>query len=186
MPATTSEPAVRRLPRRAVVAAWLYVAFAVVVLGLRWFGEQRGVRDAAKGQVALAAIALAALYAMPAILVLLARRGRPGLLLAAGAVGIALVPTTFSISPLLLVPSLLLFSAARTTQWSWVLVICLASLSLLSFAAWIHTSEEICYRGVAGGGCSEVPAKSSSLFSLGITIAAIGGAATAKEPIKRR
>jgi hypothetical protein len=150
--------------------------FAVAVLCLRWFGEQAGVREAARGQTAVAAIALAALYAMPALLVLFARHGRPGLLIAAGAVGVVLVPTTFSISPLLLIPSLLLFSVAPSTRRGPLLVVALVVLTIASFGAWIRTSEDVCYSGSAGSGCSELPPVSSSLLSLSITVAAIGGA----------
>jgi hypothetical protein len=186
MAATTSDLRADRLPRRAIVAGWLYATFAVAVFALRWFGEQAGVREAHPARVYLAAVALAALYLLPAALVFLARWHRPALLLAAGVVGVVLVPTTFSISPLLLIPAFLLFRVAPTTRGGLLVAFCLAALAFGSFAAWIQSSDEVCWREPTGGVCSELPTTSSSLLSLGITLAALGGATTATEPVLRR
>jgi hypothetical protein len=187
MAATTSDPPVRRLPRRAVIAGWLYALFAVAVVLLGWLGEEPALREAHPGRWLLAALALGSLYALPAVLVLLARRDRPVLLLGAGAVGVALVPTSFSITPLLLLPALMLFSVAPSSRRGPLVAFCLAVLAFGSFWVCVRASDEVCWTTATGGGCGELPPVSSSLLSLGITVAALGGAAaTPPDPRARR
>jgi hypothetical protein len=91
-----------------LAGAILFVAFGTVVLVLR-LADQAPVR----ARELVGAIAMGCLYAAPGVLALLACTGRPQLLLAGAVLGFALVPTSFSITPLLLVPSVLLLAARR-------------------------------------------------------------------------
>lgn len=91
-----------------LVGAGSFLAFAAVVLVLL-VAAQRGEPPSA-GTV-LHAVALASLYAVPGVLSFLGLRSRPGLLAAAAVMGYALLPTSFSVTPLLVIPSTLVLAA---------------------------------------------------------------------------
>lgn len=89
-----------------MVGAALFAAFGVLSAVLL----VREVRDGPpNGAVTLHAVALGTLYLMPAVLAILGvgRGRRRGLLAAAAVMGFALVPTSLSFTPLLIVPSVL-------------------------------------------------------------------------------
>src|SRR5262245_65531823 len=82
----------QRLGWQAATAAWLFGLFAVAAFALVGRGATE-VRDARPLAGWLGTAALAALYAVPAVLIVLSRDQRPGLLVVAGVVGIAPIPT---------------------------------------------------------------------------------------------
>lgn len=92
------------------MAAGLFFAFCalVLVLRLRPSPELR-VRPVAE---TLGGVALASIYAVPALLIVMAHKRRPVLLTSASAIGMLLIATSMSITPLLIVPAVLLFSTA--------------------------------------------------------------------------
>ncbi|HEX2064572.1 MAG TPA: hypothetical protein VHE80_09150 [Acidimicrobiales bacterium] len=105
---------VRATPSPLTAPGWagviLFVGFGTVVLVLR-LADQAPVRQ----RELVGAVAMGCLYAAPGLLALLARAGRPLLLLSGAVLGFALVPTSFSITPLLVLPSALLLVARRRT-----------------------------------------------------------------------
>lgn len=100
-----------RLTAPGWVGAIFFVAFGAVVVVLR-LTDQPPVRE----REVVGAIAMGCLYAAPGVLALMARARRPQLLLAGAVLGFTLVPTSFSITPLLVVPSALLLVARRYTE----------------------------------------------------------------------
>ena len=95
------------VPRSTLVAAAMFIGFSFIVLAV-------GVGDddyLPVGRRVLGSLSLAALYAAPGVLGLLATRGRPALLAAGGVLGLVLIPTSMSITPLLVVPSVMMVVA---------------------------------------------------------------------------
>jgi hypothetical protein len=106
------------------------------------------------------AIALGGLYATPGILALLSARRR-ALLAAAGAMGLILLPTSMSITPLLFVPSVLvLFAYGRARPRHpprlpvGLLVVASLVVAATSFAAITLGPRMRCWSRAGGSGCS--------------------------------
>ncbi|MGH2716980.1 MAG: hypothetical protein ACRDJU_00145 [Actinomycetota bacterium] len=87
----------------SVIGAALFIAFGALVVLLRLRGDPT--EPLMAGRV-VAAIAFGCLYAAPGALAL-ASGGRRPILVAAASLGFGLIPTSFSITPLLLFPSVL-------------------------------------------------------------------------------
>ena len=93
--------------------ALLFVSFGVLVFGLRALDADRPQRPAEW----LGGAAMAVFYALPGVLAVLSRWRGPGLLAAGAALGFLSIPTSMSITPLLLVPSTLLAVAYVQRRW---------------------------------------------------------------------
>ena len=168
------------------VAAGLFLAFALLVLAVTVAD------DAGRplGGRLLAGVTLAALYAAPAVLALLARRDRPALLLAAGLLGLALVPTSMSVTPLLVGPSVLLLVAhGRSPARLPVLptVALTVGLGWAAFLAGFLTDDPVCWNTATGGGCaSDSTSPLEAGTRLALTAALIGVAYRAAGPTPTR
>ncbi len=102
------------LPWYGSVAVAMFLALGVLMVVARLVGEPPPVRR----REPVGAAALGLLYAAPGLAALLSRFRCRTLLAAGAALGLALVPTSFSITPLLVVPSVLLLAARRRTERS--------------------------------------------------------------------
>ncbi|CAN5433563.1 hypothetical protein BH18ACT1_BH18ACT1_10490 [soil metagenome] len=131
-----------------LLAATLGVAFAVGTAVVMWAGEPAPERS-------LEHLSLPLVWATPAGLAVLSLRDRCALLVPAGVLGVVLAFTSFSVTPLLLIPSGLCFYArtrshARPATVARLGFVVLVPLVLAGGAFWVLLASDSTTANVSG------------------------------------
>lgn len=169
-----------RLGLPALIGGVLFVAFGALGCFLVAHGAAGEPLTASRS---LAAVAFGCLYAAPGVLVF-ASGGRQPLMLAGAVLGFLLIPTSFSITPALIVPSVLVVvgstrvlpgGAARTLAIIAVVVALGAgAFTILLVGTQTHCWTTTVNGQAVGGGCEDgaVP-PSHSAAAMGLTAGAV-------------
>lgn len=170
----------------ALVGAVLFLAFAALAFLAVLAPQGDEPLDVAR---VVHAVAFASLYLTPAALAGLALSGRPTLLKASGVMGLMLIPTSFSVTPLLVVPSVLvLVVSARLPHPKPRLPVAVPALvsvvvAAACFALLILGPGTHCWAGPGGNGCvQDVFPVARSLAAVVLLGAFLAGAAWAGTP----
>jgi hypothetical protein len=175
--------------RLVLVGAGIVFAVAGMLGVVRYAGASPAERGAER---VLASLALAAVLAVPGVLALVGRAGRPSLLVAAGALLLLLTPLAFSgVTLPLIVPGVLLLSAglratptaSRPRVPAVVTALAVLSLCVAAVAALlVHQDPRTWSTATESGGTSDVVTGVESCVALGLAALAVAAGAWLSAP----